>query len=81
MKSTQCTARPRDGHQPELFQMPFADRVQNLVLKSHIMSADEAATLIPAGAQVGISGFTGAGYPKAVPQALALRIESLHPAG
>ena len=29
--------------------------------------------MIPAGARVGMSGFTGAGYPKAVPQALADR--------
>jgi succinyl-CoA:acetate CoA-transferase len=39
------------------------------------MSADEAASLVPNGANVGMSGFTGAGYPKAVPLALARRIE------
>ena len=50
--------------------MPFAERVQNAALQTKIMSADEAAALIPAGAHVGMSGFTGAGYPKAVPQAL-----------
>lgn len=38
------------------------------------MTAEGAAELIPAGANVGMSGFTGAGYPKAVPQALAERI-------
>jgi succinyl-CoA:acetate CoA-transferase len=37
------------------------------------MSADAAAALIPNGARVGMSGFTGAGYPKAVPTALARR--------
>ena len=61
--------------------MSFADRVQNPALHTKIMSADAAAALIPAGANVGMSGFTGAGYPKAVPQALARRIESLHAAG
>ncbi|WP_313072438.1 acetyl-CoA hydrolase/transferase family protein [Melaminivora sp.] len=45
------------------------------------MSAAEAATLIPAGATVGMSGFTGSGHPKAVPQALAARIEAEHAAG
>jgi succinyl-CoA:acetate CoA-transferase len=38
------------------------------------MSAEEAATLIPARVNVGMSGFTGAGYPKAVPVALAKHI-------
>jgi succinyl-CoA:acetate CoA-transferase len=61
--------------------MPIADRVQNPILKSRIMSAEAAAELIPAGANVGMSGFTGAGYPKAVPKALAQRIARLHAAG
>ena len=61
--------------------MTFADRMRNPDLKSLIMSAEAAAALIPAGSNVGMSGFTGAGYPKAVPQALARRIESLHAAG
>ena len=38
------------------------------------MSAEEAAALVPSGVNVGMSGFTGAGYPKAVPSALAQRI-------
>jgi succinyl-CoA:acetate CoA-transferase len=37
------------------------------------MSAEAAAGLIPNGSVVGMSGFTGAGYPKAVPMALAKR--------
>ncbi|MDQ3058848.1 MAG: acetyl-CoA hydrolase/transferase family protein [Pseudomonadota bacterium] len=61
--------------------MPLANRVQNPALHTKIMSAEEAAALIPAGANVGMSGFTGAGYPKLVPQALARRIEKLHAAG
>lgn len=61
--------------------MSLANRVQNAALQAKIMSADEAAALIPAGANVGMSGFTGAGYPKAVPQALADRIEKLHADG
>ncbi len=61
--------------------MSLADRIRNPELQSKIMSADAAAALIPAGANVGMSGFTGAGYPKALPQALARRIEALHAAG
>jgi len=38
------------------------------------MSAEDAAALIHNGHQVGMSGFTGSGYPKAVPMALARRI-------
>ncbi|MBV2216444.1 MAG: acetyl-CoA hydrolase/transferase family protein [Diaphorobacter sp.] len=45
------------------------------------MSADAAAALIHHGDHVGMSGFTGAGYPKQVPQALAARIEAEHAAG
>ncbi|MFT4078970.1 acetyl-CoA hydrolase/transferase family protein [Rhodomicrobium lacus] len=56
-------------------------RVLNRALRSKIMSATEAAALIPAGSNVGMSGFTGSGYPKAVPQALAERINALHADG
>ena len=61
--------------------MSLADRIRNPELQSRIMSAEAAAALIPAGANVGMSGFTGAGYPKALPLALARRIEALHAAG
>jgi len=61
--------------------LSLADRIRNPELQSRIMSAEAAAALIPAGANVGMSGFTGAGYPKALPQALARRIEALHAAG
>jgi len=45
------------------------------------MSADDAAALIAPGSRIGMSGFTGAGYPKAVPVALAARIEAAHARG
>jgi succinyl-CoA:acetate CoA-transferase len=61
--------------------MSLVERVRHPGLQSRIMSAEAAAALIPAGANVGMSGFTGAGYPKALPQALARRIEGLHAAG
>ncbi len=45
------------------------------------LSAAEAAELIRPNEIVGVSGFTLAGYPKAVPQALAERTERLHANG
>ena len=45
------------------------------------MGAEDAARLIENGTTVGMSGFTGSGYPKAVPLALAARIEERHAAG
>ncbi|WEK59026.1 MAG: acetyl-CoA hydrolase/transferase family protein [Candidatus Brevundimonas phytovorans] len=56
-------------------------RVRNAALQSKIMSAQDAAALIPANSTVGMSGFTGSGYPKVVPMALAERIEAEHAAG
>ncbi|WP_298492021.1 acetyl-CoA hydrolase/transferase family protein [uncultured Maritimibacter sp.] len=57
------------------------DRIAHPGLRERIMSADEAAALIRPGDTVGMSGFTGAGYPKAIPPALAARIEAAHAAG
>ncbi|MGA2437655.1 MAG: acetyl-CoA hydrolase/transferase family protein [Acidobacteriaceae bacterium] len=54
------------------------NRVLNTVLAQRVMSAEEAAALIQPGAQIGMSGFTGSGYPKAVPLALARRITDAH---
>jgi len=45
------------------------------------LTAEEAASLIPSGAMVAVSGFTPAGAPKAVPRALAKRARELHQAG
>ena len=58
-----------------------ATRIQSEALRSRIMTADQAAALIPNHATIGMSGFTGAGYPKLVPAALARRIEALHAQG
>src|ERR1700758_1673622 len=51
-----------------------SSRVLNSSLANCIMDAEEAAALIHHGHQIGMSGFTGSGYPKAVPLALARRI-------
>jgi len=53
-------------------------RVLNSSLAQKIMSAGEAAALIHSGDQIGIRGFTGSGYPKAVPMELARRISEAH---
>ncbi|QEK13325.1 acetyl-CoA hydrolase/transferase family protein [Crassaminicella thermophila] len=52
------------------------NRIRNKTLQNKIMSADEAALLIKDGMNVGTSGFTPSGYPKAVPLALAKRVET-----
>jgi succinyl-CoA:acetate CoA-transferase len=56
-------------------------RVLHPALRKLIMSADDAAALIQPGDNIGMSGFTGAGYPKAVPGALARCIYAAHQAG
>ncbi len=56
-------------------------RVKHQGLRSKIMSAAEAASLIKPGMNVGMSGFTGAGYPKAVPKELADLIVKSNNAG
>ncbi len=56
--------------------MTFEERIRSNDLKSKIMSAEEAAAMIKDGMTVAVSGFTPAGYPKAVPLALAKRAEN-----
>jgi succinyl-CoA:acetate CoA-transferase len=53
-------------------------RVFNSRLEHKIMSGAEAAALIQSGDQIGMSGFTGSGYPKIVPIELARRIADAH---
>ena len=50
-------------------------------LLSKVMSGEQAAALITSDSTIGMSGFTGSGYPKAVPQALAASIQQRHAAG
>jgi len=56
-------------------------RIGSAALQAKVASAEEAAALIAPGSTVGLSGFTGSGYPKAVPLALAARMEAEHNAG
>ncbi|HVI25531.1 MAG TPA: acetyl-CoA hydrolase/transferase family protein [Xanthomonadaceae bacterium] len=57
------------------------DRIRNPQLAARRLDASAAAALIRPGDTVAMSGFTGAGYPKAVPQALAARMEQAHADG
>ena len=57
------------------------NRMACAALQNRIMTADAAAALIASGSTVGLSGFTGSGYPKAVPMALAAQIEAEHATG
>src|SRR5271165_591050 len=56
-------------------------RIKSPSLRQKIMPAEAAAELITHGSAVGMSGFTGSGYPKVVPQALAKRMEAATAAG
>ena len=58
-----------------------SSQVMSQALRAKIMSADDAAALVKPGSHVGMSGFTGSGYPKAVPLALARRFEAAHGRG
>lgn len=50
-------------------------------LITRVVSADEAVRHIRPGDNVGMSGFTGAGYPKAIPGVLAQRMREAHASG
>lgn len=56
-------------------------RIANAAFQAKVMTAEDAAALINDGAQIGFAGFTGAGYPKALPVALANRIKAAHERG
>lgn len=54
-------------------------RIRCKELRDKVLSPDEAASFIKTGMNIGASGFTPAGYPKAVPLALANRVkEGIH---
>ena len=57
------------------------NRIQCEKLRAKVTDASTAAAFIRPGDTLGMSGFTGSGYPKAVPTALARRMEEEHAAG
>lgn len=56
-------------------------RITCPILQSKVTSAERAAEVIQNGDSVGMSGFTGAGYPKVIPSALAARMKDAHGRG
>ncbi|WP_313337573.1 acetyl-CoA hydrolase/transferase C-terminal domain-containing protein, partial [Pseudomonas oryzihabitans] len=59
----------------------MSHRIRHPGFAAKRQSAEQAAQFIRHGMTVGMSGFTGAGYPKAVPGALAQRITASHGVG
>ena len=57
------------------------DRIRHARMHDRLMSPEQAAGLISGHQTVAMSGFTGAGYPKSVPHALAARMEAAAAAG
>ena len=56
----------------------MSGRIRNEAFKQKVMSAHDAAALVENGWNIGFSGFTGSGYPKAFPGALAAIIDARH---
>ena len=52
------------------------ERIRCPQLLDKVISAEEAAWMIEDGMNIGVSGFTPSGYPKAVPLALAEQVKS-----
>lgn len=56
--------------------MDYQSRIAKKELLDKVMTAEQAADYIKSGMTVGFSGFTSAGYPKAVPMAVAAKGEA-----
>ncbi|MDO4699185.1 MAG: acetyl-CoA hydrolase/transferase family protein [Moraxella sp.] len=57
------------------------DRIRHAGLRDKVMSAEQAAEFVQNGMMLAITGFTGAGYPKALPTAIANKAKDLHAKG
>lgn len=57
------------------------DRIRHAGLRDKVMSAEQAAEFVKNGMMLAITGFTGAGYPKALPTAIANKAKDLHAKG
>lgn len=57
------------------------DRIRNAALREKVMSAEAAAEFVKDGMNLAITGFTGAGYPKALPTAIANKAKAAHAKG
>ena len=58
----------------------YEDRILNEDLRKKVVSVEEAGALIKSGMTFATSGFA-AGYPKAIPGALAAQIKAAHERG
>jgi succinyl-CoA:acetate CoA-transferase len=76
-----CLYRQNDAAKNAEASVTDSKRIGCSKLLPKVMSAESAASLITSGSTVGLSGFTGSGYPKAVPLALAAKIKTEHGAG
>ena len=56
-------------------------RIADPKFRALVMDAAQAASLIRDGDVLGVSGFTGSGYPKALPAALAAQMTAAHERG
>ena len=59
----------------------MSDRIAYAKLRDKVMTAEEAVQFVNHGDKVGTSGFTGAGYPKAMPAAIAEKAKAAHAKG
>ncbi|ANE03223.1 acetyl-CoA hydrolase/transferase family protein [Corynebacterium crudilactis] len=59
----------------------MSSRISNAQLAAKVMSSDDAAQFVNHGDKVGMSGFTGAAYPKALPTSIANRATQFHDRG
>ncbi len=59
----------------------MSGRIAHEGFRNKVMSAQEAASFVKDGMSVGFSGFTGSGYPKAVPVAIAEQAREAHAKG
>lgn len=57
------------------------ERIRNEALRQKVMSAEAAAEFVKDGMNLAITGFTGAGYPKALPTAIAEKAKAAHARG
>ncbi|MFB6347955.1 acetyl-CoA hydrolase/transferase family protein [Moraxella sp. ZJ142] len=57
------------------------ERIRHAGLRDKVMSAEQAAEFVKNGMNLAITGFTGAGYPKALPTAIANKAKALHAQG
>ena len=59
----------------------MSGRIRSEAFRNKVMAAHDAAELVENGWNIGFSGFTGSGYPKAFPEALAAVIDAAHNRG